>query len=186
MGIACGYLLVARLDLPPYAMAVPVTLIVAGVALACLVNLRGRVLPRTPWIALVGLGVTYVCVVALVMPALDQRKVVGDIGRWVVARRQVDAEAPRVGSYLLKNSAFRFYVGQHVTFLEEPVQARAFFDEPGPFYCLMRKETFDEFVTQGIPLRVAYERSGVSVTSGRTLWRSRPPDTRFVLATRDR
>jgi hypothetical protein len=185
MGIACGYLLVARLDLPAYAMAVPVTLIVAGVAFAAVVNLRGRLVPRTPWIALVGLGVTYVCVVSLVMPALDQRKVVSDIGRWVVARRQVGAESPRVGSYHFPNPAFRFYVGQHVTFLDEPVQARAFFNQPGPFYCLMRKETFDEFVTEGVPLRIAYERSGVSVTSGRTLWRSRPPDTRFVLATRD-
>jgi hypothetical protein len=135
---------------------------------------------------LMGLGVTYVCVVALVMPALDQRKVVNDIGRWVMAHRQVDAAPPRVASYLLKNSAFRFYVGQHVTFLEEPVQARAFFDKPGRFYCLMRKETFDEFVAEGVPLRIAYERSGVSATSGRTLWRNRPPETLFVLATRDR
>jgi hypothetical protein len=167
-------------------MAVPVTLTAAGVAFTGLANLRGRQLPRTPWIPLVGLLVTYVCVVALVMPALDRRKVVDDIGRWVVAHRQVDAPLPRVATYLLKNSNFRFYVGQHVTFLEEPVQARAFFDEPGSFYCLMRKETFDEFVSQGVPLRIAYERSGVSATSGRTIWRSRPPDTHFVLATRDR
>ena len=186
MGIACGYLLVVRLDLPAYAMAVPVTLTAAGVAFTVLANLPGRGLPRTPWIPLMGLFVTYVCVVGLVMPALDQRKVVDDMGRWVVAHRQVDAPLPRVASYRLKNSNFRFYVGQHVTFLEETGEARAFFDEPGPFYCLMRGETFDEFVAQGVPLRIAYERSGVSATSGRTLWRSRPPDTRFVLVTRDR
>ena len=82
MGIACGYLLVVRLELPAHAMAVPVTPTVVGVAFTVLANLRGRLLPRTPWIPLVGLFVTYVCVVAWVMPALDRRKVVDDIGRW--------------------------------------------------------------------------------------------------------
>ena len=50
----------------------------------------------------------------------------------------------------------------------------------------MRKAAFDEFVAQGVALRIVHEREGMSVTSGRALWRSRLPETRFVLATRDR
>ena len=71
-----------------------------------------------------------------------------------------------------------------MTFLDGAAESRVFFDAPGPFYCLMRKPAFDGFVAQGVPLRIAYEREGLSVTSGRVLWRRHLPETHFVLATR--
>jgi hypothetical protein len=181
-----GYFLVARLELSRYAMAVPVVLTVGGVALTALVNVRGAVPPRVPWIVMTALTITYASLVAFVMPALDHKKVLDDIGRWVVQHRQNMSSPPRVATYHVRNSVFRFYVDQHVTFLEEPTLARAFFDAPGPFYCLMRKAAFDEFVGQGVPLRIVYEREGITVTSGRVLFREHLPETHFVLATRDR
>jgi 4-amino-4-deoxy-L-arabinose transferase-like glycosyltransferase len=186
IGLGCGYFLVARLELSRYAMAVPIALTVAGIALTMLANVRGALPPRAPWIVLSALFVTYLALVAFVMPALDRKKVAAEMGRWVVEHRQSDAAPPRVATYYFLNPAFRFYVDQRVTFLDDPARARAFFDEPGPFYCLMRKPAFDEFVAQGVPLRIVHEREGMSVTSGRALWRSRMPGTRFVLATRDR
>lgn len=186
IGLFCGYLLVASLDLPRFAMMVPVALTSAGVALTVLLNVRGGLPPRTPWIPLSALLVTYFGLVTFVMPALDRRKVVDDMGRWIVEQRRSAAVQPRVGTYRQTNSAFRFYVDQHVTFLDNPSEARAFFDAPGPFYCFMRKTAYDEFVAQGIVLRIAHERVGITATSGRVLWRNRVPETHFVLATRDR
>jgi hypothetical protein len=81
------------------------------------------------------------------------------------------------------NPAFRFYVGRHVTFLESPAEARAFFDSSRPFYCLMRRPAYDEFVAQGAPLRILHEREGMWATSGRVLWRQTVTPTRFVVAT---
>jgi hypothetical protein len=123
--------------------------------------------------------------VAFVMPALDRRKVVHDMAQWIEAARQRDSAPARVATYHYPNSAFRFYVDQQVTFLDDPNQARAFFDAAAPFYCLMRKAAFDEFVAQGVPLKMVYEREGMATTSGRVLWRNRLPETRFVLATRE-
>jgi hypothetical protein len=132
------------------------------------------------------LFVTYLGLVAFVMPALDRKKVAADMGLWVVEHRQKDAVPARVATYYFLNPAFRFYVDQSVTFLDDPAQARAFFNGLEPFYCLMRKAAFDQFVAEGVPLRIVHEREGMSVTSGRALWRSHLPETRFVLATRDR
>jgi 4-amino-4-deoxy-L-arabinose transferase-like glycosyltransferase len=184
IGLGCGYFLIARLELSRYAMMVPVALTVAGASLAALANVRGGLPPRAPWIVLTAVGVTYAGLIAFVLPALERRKVMDDMGHWVAAQRFAAAAAPRVASYRLPNPAFRFYAEQHVTFLDGAAESRAFFDAPGPFYCLMRKAAFDGFVAQGVPLQIAYEREGLSVTSGRVLWRRHLPETHFVLATR--
>jgi 4-amino-4-deoxy-L-arabinose transferase-like glycosyltransferase len=184
IGLGCGYFLIARLELSRYAIMVPVVLTVAGASLAALANVRGGLPPRAPWIVLTAVGVTYAGLIAFVLPALERRKVMDDMGHWVVAQRHALSATPRVASYRLPNPAFRFYAEQHVTLLDGPAEARAFFDAPGPFYCLMRKPAFDGFVAQGVPLQIALEREGLSVTSGRVLWRRSLPETRFVLATR--
>jgi len=62
-----------------------------------------------------------------------------------------------------------------------PGAAAAFFRAPEPFYCVMRREEFDAFVTRGVPLTVRYEREGLWATSGRALWRTRAPLARFVV-----
>ncbi len=48
----------------------------------------------------------------------------------------------------------------------------------------MPATSYDEFVAEGAPLRIVYEREGMWATSGRVLWRSRVPLTRFVVVTR--
>jgi 4-amino-4-deoxy-L-arabinose transferase-like glycosyltransferase len=186
IGVGCGYFLIARLELSRYAMIIPVALTVAGAALTVMTNVPGGHLPRVPWLVLTAVGITYAGLIAFVMPALDRKKVVNEMAQQVIAREHIDRESPRVGSYRFNNPAFRFYVNQHVAYLDDPTQARAFFAMDGPFYCLMRKAAFDEFVAQGVPLRIVHEREGMAVTSGRVLWRSRLPETRFVLVTRDR
>ena len=117
------------------------------------------------------------------MPALEQRKVVPDLARWVAARAST---TDRVATYRLNrwNTAFRFYVDRHTVLLESPEEAREFFARPEPFYCAMLAPAYDEFVAQGVPLRVVYAREGMSATSGRVLWRRHVPATEFVIVTR--
>jgi len=184
IGIGCGYFLVARLELPRSAIVVPVALTLGGVALTTLANVRGGLPPRAPWIVMVALLITYAGLVGFVMPALERQKVVDNIARWAAA---TDSNA-EIATYRLDrwNPAFRFYIGRHVTFLESPAEARAFFDSARPFYCLMRKPAYDEFVAQGAPLGIALEQEGIWATSGRALWRQSIQPTHFVLATNTR
>ena len=68
--------------------------------------------------------------------------------------------------------------------IDAPDEASALFKGTEPFYCTMPATAFDQFVAEGAPIRIAYEREGMWATSGRALWRSRVPLTRFVVATR--
>src|SRR5262249_50750639 len=155
---------------------VPIALTLAGAILTALANIRGGLPPRAPWIVMSALVVTYAGLVGFLMPALDDKKVVDDLAHDVVA---MDNRAARVASYRMDrwNPASRFYVERHVTFLEAPVSAETFFRAPEPFYCIMRKPAFDEFVARGLPLRIVRERDGMWATSGRSLWRQRIPTT---------
>jgi len=123
---------------------------------------------------------TYAGLILFVLPAFEAQKVVPDVAQWVAARAQ---PVDRVASFRLNrwNPAYRFYVGRHTTFLEDPAEAAAFFGAPEPFYCVMRREEFDAFVARGVALTVRYEREGLWATSGRALWRTRAPLARFVV-----
>lgn len=186
MGVGVGYFLVARLELPRAAIVVPIAITAAGVALTGYANVRGRMRlrpPLVPWFGLIALGITYAGIVFYVMPALEQRKVVPDVARYVAAHAP---DGARVASFRLNRwtPALRFYVDRPMTFLEDPVEAEAFLQAPQPFYCVMRRAAYDEFVAHGVPLAIVYERTGVWATSGRALWRRRETPAQFVVVTR--
>jgi 4-amino-4-deoxy-L-arabinose transferase-like glycosyltransferase len=183
VGLGCGYFLIARLALPASALLVPIALVIAGVALTVLADLRGALPPRVPWLVMIALMITYAGLVGFVLPALEQRKVVPEIAAWVASHAR---PGDRVASYRLNrwNPAYRFYVRRHTNFLETPADAAAYFREAAPFYCVMRRSAYDELVAEGAPLRVVYEREGMWATSGRALWRSYTPLTKFVVVTR--
>ena len=181
-----GFMLIARLGLPAGAILVPAAVGVAGVVVTAQVNYAGQ-FPRLPWVVLGALGVTYASLTIWVLPALEQRKVVPDVARWVATRA---AETDRVASFRLNrwNTAFRFYVNRHVAMMDETSreEARTLFSGEEPFYCVMLQSAFEEFVAAGVPLEVVYEREGMWATSGRVLWRRQVPLTRFVVVTRGR
>jgi 4-amino-4-deoxy-L-arabinose transferase-like glycosyltransferase len=186
IGIGCGYFLVARLELPRTAIAVPIAVTAAGVLLTAIINVRGRAggrPPRYPWIALMALLVTYAGIIAFVIPALEERKVVPDISRWVAAHAGGEG---RIATYRLNrwNPSFRFYVGRHASLIDDPREAEEFFRRPQPFYCVMRRAAFQEFEALGVRLTVVYQRDGMWATSGRVLWRRRITPERFVVVTR--
>jgi len=182
-GSGGGYFMIARLDLPAAAMIVPAVMLVAGALITARASLGNWPAPPVPWIALAACATMYVGIILWVMPALEQRKVVPDVARWVSSHAHPDA---RVALYRLNrwSNTFRFYVDRHAPHLESADEARAFFNEPEPFYCVMTGQIFDEFAAQGVPLQALYEREGMWVTSGRALWRRRLPPTRFVIVSR--
>ena len=186
MGVGCGYFLVERLDLPRAAIVVPIVITAAGVALTTFANLRVRMgmrPPVIPWFGIIALGVTYAGIVLFVMPALEQHKVIPDVAQYVASHAPREA---RVASFRLNRwtPALRFYVDRPMTYLEDAGEAEVFLRRPQPFYCVMRRPAFDEFVAHGLPLTIVYERAGMWATSGRALWRRKETPARFVVVTR--
>jgi hypothetical protein len=182
-GTGGGYFMIARLDLPNAAIIAPLVMLVAGTVVTARISFGHAKLPESPWLTLATMVATYAAVITWVLPALEQRKVIPDVGRWVAARA---AEGARVGTYRLNrwSNAFRFYVDRHVSHLNSAEEAREFFDISGPGYAVMTSQFFDELTAQGVPLQVEYEREGMWVTSGRALWRRRETPTRFVVVSR--
>lgn len=188
MGIGIGYFLILRLDLPGAAAIVPAMMAGCGAALTIFKNLKGRVggrPPRVPWFGLAALITAYGGVILFVLPALEQRKVVPDVARFVAAQSSTD---DRIATFRLNrwNPVFRFYVDRHVVLLESAEEAAAFFDRTPDFYCVMYRRAYDEFVGQGKPLKIAYQRDGMFATTGRVLWRRRLDPAQFVVVQRAR
>jgi 4-amino-4-deoxy-L-arabinose transferase-like glycosyltransferase len=179
-GLGCGYFLIAQLELPWGAVMVPIALTVAGAGVTARLTVRRARPPRVPWLVMIALGVTYAGLILFVLPALEQRKVVPDVAQWVATHAQ---PTDRVASFRLNrwNPAYRFYVGRHTALLEDAAEASAFFLAPRPFYCVMRQDAYEEFVAQGVPLTILYQREGMWATSGRNLWRTHTPLARFVV-----
>ena len=185
VGMGCGYFLIARLALPRAAILVAVALTAAGAVLTMLANVRGALPLRVPWVVTSALIVTYAGVVAFVMPALEQRKVVPDMAQWVAARAR---DGDRIATYRMNRwtPAYRFYVGRHVRMLEDPAEAERFFGKPEPFYCVMRESEYKDLVARGVPLDIVYSRSGLWATTGKALWRQHSTLTTFVVVTAHR
>jgi 4-amino-4-deoxy-L-arabinose transferase-like glycosyltransferase len=184
LGIGGGYFMIVRLALPATAASVPVLMAIAGATITVRTNIvASRRVPRVPWMALAAVTAAYAGIVFWVFPALEARKVVPDLARWVAAQ---SGPGDRVASYRLNrwSTAFRFYANRHTTMLETPHEALAFFERPGPFYCAMLEPAYQEFVAAGVPLMMVQEREGMWATSGRILWRRKVPPTRFVIVTR--
>lgn len=181
-GVAIAYAAVMFLALPVGFLVVPVALVAAGVH--CTVRtLRGDapVLPAGPILAM---GLLYAGAVAFVIPRLEAGKVMPDLAEWVAAQAGPD---DRVATFRLNrwNTAYRFYVNRTVTRIESDDEARAFFSDGSPYFCVMTSELFEALRAAGVPLRVAYRRDGRWVTSGRALWQGEGNTTTFVVTVPD-
>jgi 4-amino-4-deoxy-L-arabinose transferase-like glycosyltransferase len=185
VGIGCGYFVIARLALPREALIVPIVVTILGMALTVLANLRGALPPRVPWLVTTALLVIYGGIIAFVLPALEQRKVVAQMAEWVAAHAR---PTDHMCSFRMNRwaPAYRFYVGRHVHMLEDAAEAAAFMRRAEPFYCVMRHNAYEEFVSQGAKLHVVLEREGMAVTSGRALFRTPQPPARYVVVTQAR
>lgn len=174
------YAAVALLDLDRGFLIVPAALGLAGL-LTTVQTWRDRALPVLPLAPVLAMGVVYVGAVTWVIPRLEQGKVIPDVAHWVAANA---SGADRVATFRLNrwNTAYRFYVGRPVTIVESDEEARQFFSSPTPYLVVMTGPLYDALRAAGVPLRVAYEREGRWVTSGKALWRRSPQLERFIVA----
>ena len=183
IGAGGGYFMIARLELPAAAMVVPAVMLAAGALITARASVGNWQPPRVPWIALFACTVMYAGIIIWVMPALEDRKVVPDVARWVARHSAPDT---RIAVFRLNRwtTSFRFYVDRHTEHLDDVAATAAFLAKDEPFYCVMLHPAFNEFVARGLPLEIVYERDGMWATSGRVLWRRRIPPTRFVVVGR--
>ena len=183
IGAGGGYFMIARLELPTAAIIVPAVMLAAGALITARASLGNWPPPRVPWIALAACTVTYAGIIVWVLPALEERKVVPDVARWVAQHAAPDT---RVALYRLNRwtNVFRFYVDRHAEHLDDVTETGTFLAKADPFYCVMLGPAYDEFLAKGLPIEIVYERNGMWATSGRALWRRRIPPTRFVVVTR--
>ena len=183
-GVA-AYFLLRQFDLPAATLAVPAIIAICGIVITAGLDSRAGRLPRTPWIALTAMGAIYAALIVAVMPALEQQKVIPDVARWVATRATPET---RIASYQLNrwNTAFRFYVDRHVAMIDSDDKLLEFLESSpdAPFYLVMLQSGYEEFLQRGVPLRAVYAREGMWATSGRALWRTGVPPTRFVVVTR--
>src|SRR6185436_15042349 len=182
-GTGGGYFMIARLDLPNAAMLAPVVMLAAGIVVTARVSFGSARLPAVPWVTLSAMAATYAAVIIWVLPALEQRKVIPDVARWVKAHA---GPGVRVGTYRLNrwSNAFRFYVDRPTAHMDGVDEVRDFLAGPSPAYAVMTRQYLYELAGQGLSLQVEYERDGMWVTSGRALWRRREPPTKFVVVSR--
>jgi 4-amino-4-deoxy-L-arabinose transferase-like glycosyltransferase len=179
LGAGGGYMLVTGMELPWVTALVPAALFVAGLTMT-ITDLRGATPPSVPWRVLAAMVATYAGLILFVLPSFEQRKVVPEVAQWVAAHAQ---PADRIASYRLNrwNPVYRFYTGRQMVFLESPEEAAEFLKRPEPYYCVMRRDGYDELVSRGLQLNILHEREGMWATSGRALSRSRNRLTRFVV-----
>ena len=67
--------------------------------------------------------------------------------------------------------------------VESDEEARQFFLESSPYYCVMTAHTSEALRRAGVPLKIVYRGEGLWVTSGNRLWRERDALTTFVVTT---
>lgn len=180
VGSALAFAALVLLDLDRTFLVVPL-FIVAGGAVATWDAVGRRDMPLVPFGAIAAMAVVFIGATGWVVPRLEAEKVVPDVARWVAAQAPADA---RIAAFRLNrwNTAFRFYVERPVGVLESDEDARRFFSDRRPYYCVMTGPVYDALLAAGVPMQVGYERQGRWVTSGRSLWRRQQDLTRFVVA----
>lgn len=179
-GAVVAYLALGTLALDRSFLLVPAGLVAAGLFTTVQCRSTAR-LPRLPLAPVLAMTLVYLGAVTWVIPRLEEGKVVPEVAHWVATHA---TRGDRIATFRLNrwNTAYRFYVGTPVTVVESDEEARQFFSNPSPYFVVMTGPLYDALRAAGVPLRIAHERSGRWVTSGKALWRRSPELTRFIVA----
>jgi hypothetical protein len=170
MMIVLGVLLVPKIpqlpiELPHLAQLLPISLMAGGlVTTARIVRRRGQT-PSIPIGIIAGLLLAYAVILMVGFPAFERAKPIKEIGQFVAG---IARPGDRIASYRLNRwtSSWRFYVDRPSLFLEAPEELRRFVHEPGRVYCAMLDADYQQFLDEGLPLRLVYRREGLFVTTG--------------------
>ena len=164
------YLFDLNLELPEAAIALPIALLVGGIALMTVSAQRGWRVPRTAAVPVVMLLVVYVVVVRVGYPVLETTRPTALAGRTI---RRLAAPGDIVGLYRLERwrASVRYYVGRPVVRLDTEADVRAFLEDPRRGFVILRRHDFVVLRAAGVPLRQVMQRRAVVGTSGKGLRR---------------
>lgn len=175
----------APIEISPWARLLPIALVVSGlgflIQLASLARGGSFRLPAVPWVPVSGLVAAYAVLVQIGLPAIERAKPVRTLAQ-LVARSA--APTDHVCMYRMNrwSNSWRFYVGRSSSRIEAPGDFHRFISSPGRHYCGMRRVDYNDLVSRGIAIEIAYEAPGLFTTSGRALRRGAPPES-FVVVT---
>ena len=157
----------------------PIVITLCGAALTVFITMhgqRGREAAARPVVRSDGAGVgVYVGLILFVIPALEQRKVVPDMARFV-ARTGQNRRPHRCYPVEPVEPVFRFTWIATSYCSRIPADA-AVLRPDATFHAVMSRRAFDEFVAQGKPLEVVYERDGISQQAAGPVAAARRPRT---------
>jgi len=181
-GIVMAILATHFLALPVTFSIIPLLIIALGTVASVRYWTRPERMPALPSLALTAMGVLYIGILVWIIPHIEREKVIPSIARWVGGHATAN---DRIASFRLNrwNPAYRFYVNRHVLMVESDEEARQFFLESSPYYCVMTAHTSEALRRAGVPLKIVYRGEGLWVTSGNRLWRERDALTTFVVTT---
>jgi 4-amino-4-deoxy-L-arabinose transferase-like glycosyltransferase len=160
------YMFDLNLELPPAAIALPLALLVGGIALMTVCARRGWRVPRTALIPVVMLLAVYVVTVHVGYPVLEATRPTSLVGRTI---RRLAGPSDMVGLYRLERwrASIRYYVGRPVTRLDNEADLREFLGDPRRAIVVLRRDDFNALRAAGVPLREVMRRRAVVGTAGR-------------------
>ena len=160
------------LELPQAAMAVPVSLAVAGFALTFAIFQRRAVSPVLFAAVLVMLLVTYGSVIVIGMPVLERGRPTAAVAENLRSRLVADDQ---VALYRLEKWRFslRYYLERPLSRLQHPEDVRGFLSQSSRGYVLMLDEDFTRLRNDGVNLRAISKRPAITGTTGRGLRKQR-------------
>ncbi len=174
-------------DLSSSAQVAAVGLVAGSCVSIGAVFLQKLRLPRIPASMLAGILLLYACAIMEGFPAFERAKPVRELAGWI---RDHGRPEDRVASFGITrwSNSWRFYVNRPSPVLDTPEQVHRFFSAPGVGYCLMLEQDYEQFLNEGLPLKVVYQREGLFTTTGRALRRAagrRSGWRRFIIVTTD-
>ena len=176
-GVVLGVLLATQFALPWPAWLLPT----GWIALGSVVTLKGRrALRAIPWTVASAFVGIYLVAVGIVIPAIEEQKVVHEIASWVSTHA---SPSTRVCAYGLDrwNNSFLFYTARPVTLTNSLDVFHQVVTGDQPYLCVVPQYVLDELHAKGERPEVVHSAVGLWATSGRALWRKRKPHTTFFV-----
>jgi 4-amino-4-deoxy-L-arabinose transferase-like glycosyltransferase len=160
------YLFELNLELPAYAILLPIVLAVGGIAiLASLAAVEWR-MPATPIVPVITLLALYAIVVTVGFPTLERTRPTALIARTL--RQTTPADAP-AGIYNLEKwrASLRYYSERPLTQLSTPEDVINFSRQSRPVYLFIIRRDYHALRDSGIALREVFRcRAVVGTTKG--------------------
>ena len=160
------------LELPPFAVIVPICLGCAGVVLTSAILTNRAVTPRVFAAVIVTLLAAYATVVTIGFPVLERARPTATVAQELRSRLEAHDQ---VGLYRLEKWRFslRYYLERPVKRLQQPGDVQEFFRTTKSGYVLMFDEDFARLRDQGVHLRAVAKRPAVTGTEGKGLRRQK-------------